>query len=159
MDHMQAFVDSYTTLLNLLGQVLPAAATLGTIIAVVKQIAASAINGLVGLQAMDPDGDFLSRLNVGPDGSEKYYALASNYEPPPGSGLAAFRNAVTDSVFKVKNDLIVPTDGVSQLQGGADLARFPVPIIRQFEPADSVDHSAFFRHPDGADQILRWLTE
>ena len=149
MDHMQAFVDSYTTLLNLLAHVLPAAATLGTIVAVVKQIAASAINGLVGLQAMDPDGDFLSRLNRGPGGPEQYYALASNYEPPPGSGLAAFRNAVTDSVFKMDNDLIVPTDGVFRLHDGADLARFPVAQVRQFGPADAVDHSAFFRTSRG----------
>jgi hypothetical protein len=101
MGHMEAFVDSYTTMINVLGGVLPAAATLGTIIAMVKQMAASAINGLDGLQSMDPDGDFLTKiLNLGPEGPEKYYAVASNYEPLPGSGLAAFRNAVTDKVFR-----------------------------------------------------------
>ncbi|HET6746456.1 MAG TPA: hypothetical protein VFH90_11500, partial [Candidatus Limnocylindria bacterium] len=161
VEHMQAFVDSYTTMINLLGKGIPAAAALGTIIALVKQIAASAFSGLDGLTAMDPDGEFLTdTLNIGPAGPEAYFALASNYEPPPGSGLAAFRDAVTDTVFKkLENDLIVPTRGVFELSDSATSARFPVMTKRQFDPADAVDHSAFFRHPAGAAQIFAWLTE
>lgn len=160
MDHMQDFVDTYTTMINVLGRGIPAAAALGTIIALVKQIAASAFNGLDGLTSMDPDGEFLTgTLNIGPAGPEAYFALASNYEPPPGSGLSAFRNALTDKIFQAENDLIVPTKGVFELSRGATTARFPVLTRRRFEAADSVDHSAFFRHPAGAAQIFTWLTE
>lgn len=160
MEHMQAFVDSYTTMLNLLGHGVPIAATLGSIVAVVKQLAASAINGLDGLQSMDPDGTFLTGLNTGPAGPEAYYALASNYEPPPGSGLGALRDAITDNVFeKQPNDLIVPTKGVYKLADTASSARFPVTKVHEFAAGDAVDHSAYFRHPVGAAQIYTWLTE
>jgi hypothetical protein len=159
MEHMQAFVDSYTTLLNVLGAGVPVAATLGSIVAVVKQIAASAVSGLDGLQSMDPDGSFLADLNSGPAGPEAYFALASNYEPPAGSGLAALRDAITDKVFQGKqNDLIVPTEGVYQLGAAATSGRFPVATMRRFEQSAAVDHSAFFRNPDGAAQIHAWLT-
>lgn len=158
MEYMQAFVDNYLTMINVLGVGVPAAAALGSILAVGKQLAASSISGLAGLQSMDPDGDFLSALNTGPVGPERYYALASNYEPPAGSGLRAFRDAVFDTVFDRKeNDLIVPTVGVYQLGDAATTARFPVKDYRRFEAGDSVDHSAFFRHPAGATQIHSWL--
>lgn len=159
MDHMQAFVDSYTTMLNLLGHGIPIAATLGSIVAVVKQLAASAIKGLDGLQSMDPDGTFLTDLNKGPAGTETYYALASNYEPAAGSGLAAFCDALMDKVFDLQmNDLIVPTQGVYQLPDSATSARFPVTKVRQFAPGDAIDHSAYFHRPEAASQIYTWLT-
>jgi hypothetical protein len=159
MKHMQAFVDVYTTVLNLLAIGVPIAATLGSIVAVVKQLAAAAVGGLDGLQSMNPGGPFLATLNQGPGGPEAYYALASNYEPPPRSGLAAFRDAVTDSVFKgAPNDLIVPTAGVYELGAAAGNARFPVKEVRQFGPDASLDHSAFFTNRDGAGQIHAWLT-
>ena len=85
--------------------------------------------------------------------------MASNYEPPARSGLAAFRDAITDSVFKgARNDLIVPTAGVYELGAAATNARFPVKEVRQFGPDASLDHSGFFNNPEGARQIHAWLT-
>jgi hypothetical protein len=160
--HLQAFVDTYTTMLNVLGAGIPVVATLGSIVAVVKQVAASALKGLDGLQSMNPGGPFLANLNSGPAGPEAYFALASNYEPPAGSGLATFRDAVTDAVFDGKpNDLVVPTLGVFDLGAAFSSGRFPVvePRLLKFEPAASLDHSAFFKSPDGAAQIVAWLSQ
>lgn len=161
VEHLEDFINTYTTLINVLGQGVPPVAVFGTILALAKQIAAAAFTGLDGLTSMDPDGDFLTKtLNVGPGGPEAYFALASNYEPPPGSGLAAFRDALHDSIFKrAENDMIVPTVGVFQLADGASSQRFPVKAHRRFEADDAVDHSAFFRTAAAAKQIQEWLTQ
>ena len=53
----------------------------------------------------------------------------------------------------------VPTVGVFQLADGASSQRFPVNTHRRFEAADAVDHSAYFRTPAAAMQILEWLKQ
>lgn len=153
MTRMQAYVDTYTTLLNLVAVGLPVAATLAGIIAIVKQLAAGAISGLDGLQSMVPEGSFLSGLPGG-NPATQYFAMASNYEPGD-PGLASFKDAVLDDIFDAPNDLVVPTLGVYDL--GEARGSFPVGTPHEFVGTDGVDHSSFVRNQAAVAPILNWL--
>ena len=69
-----------------------------------KQLAVGALKGLDGLMAMraaegDDDG-FLAQLNKPRPVTARYRAIAADYEPPQGSGLARIaRDALFDRVF------------------------------------------------------------
>ena len=85
----------------------------------------------------------------------RYFAVASNYEPT-NAGLAAFvRDRLLDRVFKnAENDLIVPTAGVYEANGGSGFpikARFVLPAV------ESVPHTAYFGTPAARSKILEWL--
>jgi hypothetical protein len=73
-----------------------------------------AMKRLEGLQAMQPGGAFLRRLNAGPRvGGTDYLALASDFEPTNHGWQAFARNRLTDTLFaRQANDLVVPTGGV-----------------------------------------------
>jgi hypothetical protein len=63
-DHMMKMIDRFTTALN----VFPGGAvteTLEAIITAVKVLAHGALKGLQGLASMQPDGEFLKKLNQG----------------------------------------------------------------------------------------------
>jgi len=52
-----------------------------------------------------------------------------------------------------KNDLVVPTQGVSQWRGGA----FSSARVLAWQPPDSVHHSNLFRQAPTRRQLLAWL--
>lgn len=153
-DHLQAYVDTVTTILNLVARGVPIAATLAGIIAIVKQLAAGAVSGLDGLQSMLPSGAYLAGLNGGGTAT-KYFAMASNFEPTD-PGLISFKDAVLDEIFSdAHNDLVVPTVGVYDL--GAARGAFPLASPHEFVDTDGVDHSAFVRQQAAVQPILGWL--
>jgi pimeloyl-ACP methyl ester carboxylesterase len=151
--HLGAYVDTMTTLLNLVARALPVAATLAGIIAIVKQLAAGAVDGLDGLQSMVPGGRYLERLG-GSGGGTAYFAMASNFEPVE-PGLVSFKDVVLDLIFGAENDLVVPTAGVYDL--GRARGAFPIPAHHRFEGSAGVDHSAFVRQQAAIAPILGWL--
>jgi hypothetical protein len=151
--HLGAYVDTMTTLLNLVAHALPVAATLAGVIAIVKQLAAGAVEGLDGLQSMVPGGSYLERLG-GRGAETAYFAMASNFEPAE-PGLVSFKDVVLDRVFGAENDLVVPTAGVYDL--GRARGAFPIPQHHRFEGSAGVDHSAFVRQQAAIAPILGWL--
>ena len=151
--HLGAYVDTITTLLNLVARALPGAATLAGIIAIVKQLAAGAVEGLDGLQSMVPGGTYLERFG-GSGSPTAYFAMASDFEPLE-PGLVSFKDAVLDHIFGAENDLVVPTAGVYDL--GHARGVFPLPEHHRFEPSAGVDHSAFVRQEAAIAPILGWL--
>lgn len=162
-DHMIAFIDRYTSILNLVppGPLEIVSEILEAIVTVVKIIGSAALHGLSGLLAMDPRGEFIKRLNQGPAPGADYYAIAADYRPT-GALLSlvagGVANVVVDRVFAgASNDLVVPTLGVSQ--GSADPA-FPIAGERTFTFADSagVLHTSFFGAPETTGHLLNWLT-
>ncbi len=155
--HMSDFIDTYTNILELIpGNVV--VDTLEVAVTVLKQLAVGALGGLDGLVAQSPTGVFLAALNRGKKpGGVGYFAVASNFEPPKGSGLGRFaRDLVTDRLFRpAGNDLVVPTDGVYSVSGAGG---FPIagPIL--YPTADGIDHSGFWNQQRTVDALEAWLT-
>jgi pimeloyl-ACP methyl ester carboxylesterase len=133
--------------------------TLDIIIAVVKQVAVGVFGGLEGISAMNPRGDYLTSYLKGPASTDtRYFAAASNFEPPHGSPLLRVaRDAGTDVVFgHVPNDLVVPTEGVYTVPGAS---HFPIPAPLLFGSAAGVSHSTYWTQPDFAKSLLAWLPD
>lgn len=151
--YMGDFIDSYTNLLNFFPDngVMEA---LEGIITVAKQLAVGALEGLDGLQSMLPGGTFLKGLNVGERGTQRYYALASNYEPQiPGLKVYAV-DRLLDKIFKEQNDLVVPTTGVYTKNGSGF---FPIEDCIIYKDEDGIPHTGFFGQPKVQSQIMSWL--
>lgn len=151
--NLKAFVDTYTNILNFFPTV-GVVDVLDAIVTVVKMIGAGVLAGLPGLRSMVPGGAFLERLNQPSGLTAMQFALASNFEPKPESGLVAFKDRVADAVFRSSNDLTVPTEGVYEHNGAAG---FPIKDRLVFAPGDGVHHSGFFEHRRATDQMLAWL--
>ncbi len=152
--YMNDFIDSYTTILNLFPDN-GVTFVLEGIVAVLKQLAVDTVKGLDGLQSMVKAGDFLHGwLNSGPAGDERYFALAANYEPV-NPGLAAYAaDRLLDAIFKVGNDLVVPTTSPYEANGAG---LFPIEDRLEFGPADGVMHSGYFANATARRQIMDWL--
>ncbi len=155
-DRLGDLVDRFTTLLGLL----PANGVtdvLDVVITVVKHLAVGAVNGLDGLTAMNPRGDYLAELNRRRPLRGVYHALGSDYEPTE-PGLRAFlRDAATDRVFgNAPNDLLVPTAGVWQADGASG---FPIDRHVLFGAADGIAHTGYFAHSAARAQMLEWLCQ
>jgi hypothetical protein len=155
-EYMGDFIDSYTNLL----QFFPsngATEVLEGIVTVAKMLAVGVLHGLPGLQAMNPAGPFLKDFNQGPKGADRYFALASNYDPKD-PGLKAWAvNRLVDRIFQnAGNDLVVPTLGVYAANGSG---YFPIAAAdtRVFGPERGIWHGGFFSEPDAYDRILQWL--
>jgi len=161
-DHMVAFLDRFTTMLNLLppGPASAVAEVLEAIVTVVKVVGRGLLGGLSGLASMNPTGDFIAKLNAPDDASATNYALAANYEPAGASLVdlvaTTIGNAVLDRVFGDRhNDLIVPTEGVHTIGGDPT---FSIPDERRFVFDDAgVGHTNFFGHPTTSEKLLAWV--
>jgi pimeloyl-ACP methyl ester carboxylesterase len=162
-NHITDFVDRYTTILNLAppGPVSVVADILEGIITVVKVIAHAGLNGLPGLTAMNPGGNFITRLNApGKPPDTQYFALTADYEPK--GGLKDFiKNKIQDELVdrafgNVKNDLLVPTEGVYK---GFNAAGFPITEknVLSFPPSQGVAHSYYFIQPETPVKLKEWL--
>ena len=152
--YMGDFIDSHTNLLNFF----PASGVtevLEAIVTVAKMLSVGALEGLPGLQAMNPTGAFLADFNRGERGTDRYFALASNYDPKD-PGLKAWAvNRLLDRIFQnAGNDLVVPTLGVYDQNGGG---YFPIDDRLVFGPERGIWHGGFFSEPDAQQSILRWL--
>lgn len=129
---------------------------IGLVLSILKQLAVGAFGGLDGVMSMDPAGDYLKAFNTTPGSSSTYRAIASNYEPLRGSALARIaRNAGTDFVFaRAGNDLVVPTNGVFEVDGATG---FPVADPFVFAAEEGVDHGSYFQRPEVSVKLLEWL--
>lgn len=158
-DHMVHMIDRFTTAL-MLTPTGPVTETLEALVTVVKMVGHGALKGLPGLSSMHPQGDFLAALNCAGEPHPQYFAIASDYEPTD-RGLRGLVSGgldnVIDQVFgDAGNDLVVPTDGVWQANGGDG---FPVGQagLLSYARAQGVMHTDFFRHPEVSDRLLAWL--
>jgi hypothetical protein len=146
-------VDTYTNILNFFPDN-TATDVLEGFLAVVKQLAVGAVNGLDGLTAMVPEGAFLEALNTGPAGDPQYAALAANYDPAD-PGLKAWVAArLMGRIHGEANDLVVPTAGVARANGSG---MFPIADGHVFGPDDGVHHTNFFPHALTQEKLLQWL--
>jgi len=157
--HIKAFINRMTTMLNLIpdGPLSLPADILGGVLDVVKILAVGAVEGLPGLQAMDPTNPGLTTLGAAASPDIARFAIDVEFEPT-GSllSLTRVKDAAVDLVFGQKaNDLVVPTDGAA---GAAGLPGFPVPAERRlaFGRSSTVWHCSFFSQPQTATHLRQW---
>jgi hypothetical protein len=160
-DHMVAFVDRYTSILNIIppGPLDVVIEVLEVLITAVKVIGHALLRGLPGLLAMDPRGEFIRRINGGVAPAAEYFALAADYEPTGGlrSLVRTGADLMADRIFdRAGNDLVVPTLGVSEPRNDP---AFPIAAERLFSyaPGAGVLHTGFFGVPETSNALLSWL--
>ena len=156
--YMADFIDSHTNILNFYPELFPGGAIVALlegIITVAKHIAVGAVEGLPGLQSMNPRGEFLSKwLNSGERNGTRYFALGANFEPTQPGFKQYVKDRLMDKIFGVENDLVVPTSGVWDENGSG---RFPIEDRHVFTVSDGVQHSNFFSNDAAARKLLEWL--
>jgi hypothetical protein len=153
----QAF--DLTSILNLAppGPAQTVTEVLEAIITAVKVIGHAALNGLPGLTAMAPGGDFLRKLNDTTAANADFYGIAADFEPKGSLRELVKRAAdvVLDRVFKDQpNDLVVPTAGVFQAGDGF---RVVDQRVLRIEPRWGIEHCHYFGHPRTSERLLEWL--
>jgi hypothetical protein len=158
-DHMTQMLDRFTTILNLAppGPTQTVTEVLEAIITAVKVIGHAALNGLPGLAAMAPKGDFLSKLNDSATADPHFYGIGANFEPKGSLRELVKRaaDAVLDRVFAEQpNDLIVPTASVFQAGDGLRLLERQTLRI---EPRWAIEHTHYFGYPQTSEKLLEWL--
>lgn len=155
-DYMGDFVDAQTNILSVLPDNV-ITDVLEVIVAVVKQLAVGAMKGLDGLQAMNPGGDYLKdTLNTGRSIGAAYYAIASDFEPTEKKWKPWAKDRLMDKVFREPNDLVVPSLGVHEANGGG---MFPIDSERRLMLGhpEGVHHGSFFGHPLVIAKLHEWL--
>jgi hypothetical protein len=104
---------------------------------------------------MRPGGEFGEWLNTGARGGEtRYFALASNFTPEEPGLKELAMNRLLDKIFKVGNDLVVPTDGVFSANGSGF---FPIEQKLVFQGSDAVAHTGYFGSTSAREKIAEWL--
>ena len=158
-DHMVEMIDRFSTMLTF-APTGPVTETVEALVTVVKMLGHGALKGLPGLASMHPKGEFLTALNRPNARHERYFAIASNYAPTD-RGLRGLVSGVADNVVDrifgdAANDLVVPTDGVWQTNGGSG---FPIAQadLLSFGPSQGVMHTGIFPRPEVSEKLLAWL--
>jgi hypothetical protein len=155
-DHMAHMLDRFTTALNIAPSGVITEA-LEAIVTAVKMLAHGALGGLQGLASMQPDGEFLQRLNGVNAGPAEYYAIAADYEPVDPGLKMLVADAVLDRVFKNDtNDLVVPELGVFEKNGAGN---FPIAEDRLFRipRTAGIMHTSMFGYPEVGERLTQWL--
>jgi hypothetical protein len=158
-EHMIAMIDRFTTLARFIPQG-TARTVVDALVMAIKVVGHGFLADLEGLAAMNPKGAFIKALNVPGGTAAEQFAIASNFEPKPGTPIFSLTRAgdlAVDKIFAdAANDLVVPRDGVFARNGAAG---FPIDDARclQFGPADGIIHTEFFNEPRVGAQLLEWL--
>jgi hypothetical protein len=154
-DRLGDLADIVTNLLDIAPDV-GVTDVLSLVIGVVKQLAVGALTGLDGLTAMQPNGEYLRWLNQPGRDTATYFAVASDYDPPPGTrlGRLARTHLINTAFAGAANDLMIPAEGVSAPNGATP---FPITALLTLKDARSVDHSSYWTSPGVLAQLMDWL--
>lgn len=144
---------------------------LGGIADFAKYLATEAIdlNGIPGLAAMDPDGDFIRRINRSQPGQPTpseiaYQAVISDFEPGGGAGglvgelpkklMIAAADKLIDQLMGEGNDLVVNTRSMTSVDDPADGY---VRDVLDFGQNGKVYHLVYFTQRQIDAAIRQWL--
>ncbi len=163
-EHVVAFLDRATTLLNLSppGPADVVQVVMEGILVGVKALVAGGLDHLPGLTGMNPSSPWLASLNTRPRGGggpTTMRGIAADFEPR-GALRRAIKVRVQDEVVDrvmgtAANDTVVPTAGVS------GTASDPASLVADplvFSTGDGVHHSNVFAHLRTHEHLLEWLT-
>ena len=158
-DHMVEMVSRFTTIAKFIPEG-TAKTVVDAFVLAVKVLGHGLLHDLEGLAAMNPRGTFMKAMNVAGEEAADFFAIASDFEPKPGTPLFSLKrveDTAADRIFgDDANDLVVPRDGVFARNGAGG---FPIGAARclQFGPDDGVVHTEFFAEPRTGAQLLDWL--
>jgi hypothetical protein len=181
-DNWKSLIDLYTNLImgasRLLGMVAPSPAPVAAVMtglvegigSFAKYLAIEAVSrgGIPGLAAMEPDGEFVTKLNQTQPGQPTpeeiaYFAITSDFQSTlsgqtanrlPARLLQAVADRMVDRLMGSSNDLVVDTASMTAI----DLATPGfVREVCEFGSNPRVYHTVYFVQPEVCDALRTWL--
>jgi len=150
--HLKKYLEILMTATNLLPEFVDV--TVDAVLTVAKLLLSEVVPELPGLDDQKPKSKLLKLLKKVPDPQDA--AIEADYEPPAGlQAIMRTADLAMDFVFgQERNDLVVPTTGVSQWPGGSfqQVRRLP------FSADRSVQNSSLFLQEEARRQLWEWLT-
>jgi hypothetical protein len=124
---------------------------LTSVIETVKQLGVGVLEGLPGLEAMDPDGAFLPSLDHVVGTPAEHFAIASDFAPETAPFALRALDALIDRFFESGNDLVVPTSSAAAVAGMASVDCVTLPAT----PA--IAHTRYFWDDAVRQHLAGWL--
>lgn len=149
---LKKYLDLLMTATNLLPDFVDV--PIAAILIVAKLLLSDVMPVLPGLDDQRPGSGLFKQLRNRP--GAKDVAIEANYEAPPGlQAVMRTADAAADFIFgQQQNDLVVPTEGVSQWSGGI----FDQERLLSYTAGQSVHHCNLFSQAKTRLQIATWLT-
>lgn len=129
-----------------------AAIGLGALFAIFGGIVEAGLGALPGLEDMNPGSPFLVNLNSA-SGISLYYGIEADFQPTGGLATAIENNGVDALFGNQANDLVVPTLGVSEVNGQT----LPGTQVDAYPQSANVYHTDYFYQQGTWDSILAFL--
>lgn len=150
--HLKSYLDLLMTATNLLPEVVDV--SVDALLETARLLISDVMPQLPGLDDQQPQSTLIPLLQRSPGACDA--AIQADYEPPAGvHAVMHLADSTMDFVFgDEKNDLVVPTEGVSRWAGGD----FSPGRILTFGKEIGVHHSSLFRQPETRRNLLAWLT-
>lgn len=151
--HLQKYLETLMTATNVLPEVVDV--TVDAILATAKLLLTEVMPQLPGLDDQQPESSLLPLLQGTPGPGDA--AVQADYAAPDGlHAIMRLADSGMDYIFGgKKNDLVVPTEGVSRWRGG----NFPRERQLVFTEEQSIHHFSLFRQPDTRHFLISMLTE
>lgn len=130
-----------------------AAAGLGALFAIFGGIVEGGLGALPGLEDMNPGNPFLVQLNSASGDITPYYGIEADFQPTGGLATAIENNGVDALFLGEANDLVVPTLGVSNVNGQT----LSGPQVDAYPQSANVYHTDYFYQQGTWDSILSFL--
>src|SRR5262249_20253353 len=130
-----------------------AVAGLGALFAIFGGIVEGGLGALPGLEDMDPGNPFLTQLNGASSDDSPYFGIQADFQPTGGLACAIENNSVDALFLGEKNDLVVPTLGVSNVNNQT----LPVAQTDAYPQSVDVYHLDYFYQQGTWDAILGFL--
>jgi hypothetical protein len=113
---------------------------LGALFAIFGGIVETGLGALPGLEDMNPGSPFLVQLNNASTDNASYYGIEADFQPTGGLATAIENNGVDALFQETQNDLVVPTLGVSELNGQT----LPGAQVDEYPKSANVYHTDYF---------------
>ena len=158
-DRWSKLADVYTTLLmasaplenNFLAKAIAGSAIKG-VGALVKYLAAYAVDGdgVPGLAAMEPDGEFIADLNKpGQSGADqRWFVISSDFHAAAGGSKLQIVEGLVDDLLDEANDLVVDTRSMADTPVGTQVMG-----VVEFGTNSTVHHINYFQQAQVADAM------
>jgi len=130
-----------------------AAVGLGALFAIFGGILETGLGALPGLEDMNPGNPFLAQLNAASNDDTPYYGIEADFQPTGGLATAIENNGVDALFLGEANDLVVPTLGVSDVNGQP----LPGTQVDAYPQSANVYHTDYFYQQGTWDSILGFL--